>query len=194
MTSKKEETRARILQAAGRTFRSHGYGGAGVDGLAKEAGVTSGAFYASFAGKAEAFREAVVSGMRELEAGIRQQQESGGWLERFVDFYLGERRTCDPSESCALQSLTGEVARAGGETRKAYEKELRAVLEAMASGLTGRSATERWRQAVVTLALLSGAVSMARAVDDPRLGAEIAAAVRASLHPAPRKKRARKVR
>lgn len=69
-SGKKEETRARILAGAGRAFRSQGYGGSGVDGLAQAAGVTSGAFYAHFSSKADAFRESVVAGMRELEAGI----------------------------------------------------------------------------------------------------------------------------
>src|SRR4051794_23105170 len=112
--SKKQETRARIVAGAGRAFRSHGYGGAGVDGLAKAAGVTSGAFYAYFKSKADAFRESVVAGMQDLERGILAQRASGGsaWLERFVEFYMGERRTCALDESCALQSLTGEVARA----------------------------------------------------------------------------------
>ena len=41
----KQEARTKILDAAGRGFRRLGFGGIGVDGLAKEAGVTSGAFY-----------------------------------------------------------------------------------------------------------------------------------------------------
>lgn len=40
----REESRAKILDAVGRGFRKHGYGGIGVDGLAKEAGVTSNDF------------------------------------------------------------------------------------------------------------------------------------------------------
>ena len=50
----KEGARTRILDAAGRGFRRLGFGGIGVDGLAKEAGVTSGAFYGHFPSKAEA--------------------------------------------------------------------------------------------------------------------------------------------
>ena len=42
-SEKKQETRQRILDAAGRGFRKGGYDGIGVDGLAKQAGVTSGA-------------------------------------------------------------------------------------------------------------------------------------------------------
>src|SRR3954464_13216487 len=96
-SGKKEETRARILAGAGRAFRSNGYGGSGVDGLAQAAGVTSGAFYAHLSSKTGAFPEAVVTGMRDLESGIRAFQADAGpkWVGRFVDFYLTERRTCD---------------------------------------------------------------------------------------------------
>jgi len=177
---KKEETRARILAGAGRAFRSHGYGGSGVDGLAQAAGVTSGAFYAHFSSKADAFRDAVVAGMRDLESGIRAVQDGAGrrWVRRFVDFYLTERRTCDLSESCALQSLTGEVARANDQTRDAYETELRGVIDAAAEGLDARSRAGRRGEAIALLALLAGGVSLARAVRDPALADEIAGAIR----------------
>src|SRR5580658_3022926 len=102
----KEQGRARILKSAGRGFRSHGFGGSGVDGLAKEAGVTSGAFYAHFKSKADAFREAVFIGLEDMIRNIGNKREELGkqWREVFIDFYLGERRTCDVAESCALQS------------------------------------------------------------------------------------------
>jgi TetR/AcrR family transcriptional regulator, transcriptional repressor for nem operon len=56
--AKKDEgdARDRLVEAAGRGFRAGGFGVAGVDALAKGAGLTSGAFYAHFDSKAEAFR------------------------------------------------------------------------------------------------------------------------------------------
>lgn len=176
----KEDSRARILASAGRGFRSRGYGGLGVDGLAKEAGVTSGAFYTHFKSKAEAFREAVVAGMRDLASGIKQVRASSGagWIPTFIDFYVTDRRVCDLAESCALQSLTGEVSRADDAVREAYEAELRTVIDAAADGLAGDSETERRAKATALLALLAGGVSLARAVKDPALSEEIAASVR----------------
>lgn len=173
---KKEESRARILASAGRGFRRHGFGGLGIDGLAKAAGVTSGAFYAHFKSKTEAFRAAVGAGMAELADGVAgMKAEGGAWVARFVDFYLTERRTCDLDESCALQSLTTEVARADPETRADYEAELRRTIDTLASGVDG----DRSR-AIAMLAALSGGVSMARAVNDPKLADEIIAAVRSA--------------
>src|SRR5882757_7262323 len=128
----KKEARTRILEAAGRGFRRLGFGGVGVDGLAKEAGVTSGAFYGHFPSKAEAFKVAAVAGLVELREGIEslEAHEGDAWLEKFVEFYISVRRTCDPGKSCALQSLTPEVARADRDTKVAYEAELVRVMEA----------------------------------------------------------------
>jgi AcrR family transcriptional regulator len=180
---KKAPTRALILAGAGRTFRSRGYEGAGVDGLAKAAGLTSGAFYAYFKSKADAFRETVATGMRELEQAVRTLRAENGaaWVERFVDFYLGEKRTCALTESCALQSLTAEVARADPETRATFEGELRALIASTADGMDGETASERRQRAIALLVLLSGGVSLARAVNSPALSQEIAGAVRAAL-------------
>ena len=50
----KKQTRARILAAAGQLFRREGYGGSGIDGLTRGAGVTNGAFYGHFRSKSEA--------------------------------------------------------------------------------------------------------------------------------------------
>jgi len=178
-TGQKEAGRARILQSAGRMFRSHGFGGCGVDGLAKGADVTSGAFYAHFKSKADAFREAVVVGLADLRRGVEQTREQLGdrWLNGFIDFYLGDRRTCDLAESCAAQSLSSEVARASDDTRLAYETELQTVIEAMAAGLTGKPKARR-EEAIALLALLVGGVTLARAVQAPATSDAIAAAVR----------------
>src|SRR3954449_4599175 len=46
--SKKEETRERILRAAARAIRKHGFEGVGVAEVMKEAGLTHGGFYAHF--------------------------------------------------------------------------------------------------------------------------------------------------
>lgn len=165
----------RLLAAAGRGFRRGGYGGIGVDGLAKQAGLTSGAFYAYFGSKAEAFRQAVRAGIGDLAAGIRRfRSEGGDWRERFIHFYTTERVTCDLAESCALQSLTGDVARADAPTREDYTEGLEQAIGALAEaeGPDQRSA------AIALLALLSGGTAMARAVSDPALAEEIAAAMR----------------
>jgi AcrR family transcriptional regulator len=177
----KEESRARILASAGRGFRSRGYGGLGVDELAKQAGVTSGAFYAHFKSKAAAFREAIAAGMEDLRNGVEQFRQSQGknWTSAFVDFYMGERRHAELPDSCALQSLTADVARSDFEAKHVFETKLQEVLCAMTTdGAKSSAAALDRKHGIALLALLSGAVSMTRAVNDTALQEEIAEAVR----------------
>src|SRR6516225_1672794 len=164
--------RTRLAEAAGRSFRIGGFGGTGVDGLAKEAGLTSGAFYAHFNSKAEAFRLAVADGLAFLRNGVLSFQERHGrsWRGPFVDFYLGARMEVALDEACGLPSFSSDVARADDATRAVYEAELGLLVEAIASGLRGAHARER---ALALLAVLSGAAAMARAVKDERARREI---------------------
>jgi TetR/AcrR family transcriptional regulator, transcriptional repressor for nem operon len=179
-SGQREDTRAKILTGASQGFRRLGYGGIGVDGIAKQANVTSGAFYGHFASKADAFRAAAVAGLVELRDGIELLKSDAGknWLEAFVDFYLSTKRTCELGESCALQSLTLDVARADDSTKAAYQEELQKVVGAMASGLQGRTDKERRHTALAILSILSGGVTMARSVNDEDISSHIAKAVK----------------
>src|SRR5579871_4550026 len=169
-----------MVAAAGRGFRRKGFGGIGVDGLAKEAEVTSGAFYGHFASKEAAFEAAVAAGMDELATGVRELREQHGarWLERFVDFYLSERRTCELGESCALQSLSPEVSRGSDAVKALFQEHLLDVLKAVADGIEGRTSQERLDKAWGLLSLLSGGVTLARAVAEPAQSKAIASGIR----------------
>ena len=181
--SHKKEAREKILSAVGRGFRTSGFGGIGVDALAKEAGVTSGAFYGHFASKSAAFEAAAVAGLVELRQAIEslRANEAESWLGQFADFYLSTKRTCHLGESCALQSLTAEVARAGRKTKEAYEEELLRVVEALAAGLPQGGPAARRKTAWAILAILSGGVSLSRATNDPAIGEQIAAAIKTAV-------------
>ncbi|MEQ1548771.1 MAG: TetR/AcrR family transcriptional regulator [Chakrabartia sp.] len=177
----KQEARTRMIEAAGRGFRRSGFGGIGVDGLAKEAGVTSGAFYGHFKSKQAAFREALLGGVDELRSNILALQADHGdaWLETFVDLYLREKRLCALDGSCALQSLTPDVQRADPATKAAFEERAARAVEAIAQGLKGEVVT-RDARAWALLSLLTGAVTMARAVADEAIGTRIAEGARAA--------------
>jgi AcrR family transcriptional regulator len=54
-----ESTRDRLLKAATAVFSERGYDGAGVQEIARRAGLTTGAIYANFSGKAELLFEAI---------------------------------------------------------------------------------------------------------------------------------------
>jgi AcrR family transcriptional regulator len=175
----KQETRDRILDAAARLFRREGYGGSGIGPLTKEAGVTNGAFYGHFKSKGEAFRAVVLAGMEQVKQAVAALQGEQGalWRRPFISFYLGQRRTCDLGESCALASLSPEVMRADDETREAYEQALLSIVEEVASGLRDLPGNDHDDRAIALLSLLAGGVTLARAVRDPATSERIANAV-----------------
>lgn len=176
----KQEARARIIAAAGRGFRAHGFGGIGVDGLARQAQVTSGAFYGHFPSKEGAFRDVVLAGIEELRMSVEslQAEQGAGWLEAFVDFYLGQKRLCDLGASCALQSLTPDVQRASPEIRAAFQAEIERLVETIAARLPDGTAGERRGRTLALLSILSGSVTLARSMADPAAGDAVASATR----------------
>jgi TetR/AcrR family transcriptional repressor of uid operon len=54
-----EDTTARLVTAAAQVFAERGYDGAGVQEIARRAGLTTGAIYSRFSGKAELLAEAI---------------------------------------------------------------------------------------------------------------------------------------
>ena len=179
----KAETRERILGAAERAFGTHGYNGIGVDGLAQQAGITSGAFYGHFRSKAEVFRAAVGAGLLRLRCGIEDfhARPGPGWVRPFMQAYLAPPFRQGQVGGCALPSLGSEVARADAQTRSCYEAELLRLVSTLVASLPpdgdpGAGLPARQR-AWAMLALLAGGATMARAVEDAGVALEIAAAV-----------------
>ncbi len=176
----KAETRKRILNAASRGFRTCGYSGIGVDSLAKEAGVTSGAFYGHFRSKEEAFLAAVVAGLDEYRAGIEKFRADHGknWTVALADYYVGKAHRQNLACGCALPTLSPEVVRSSDHrVRSAYQTGLLQLAETVTVGLTTGTEMEKRDRAWVLLSLLAGGVTLARAVWDEALAEQIAAAV-----------------
>jgi TetR/AcrR family transcriptional regulator, transcriptional repressor for nem operon len=175
-SEQKAMTRRRILDAAGEKFRSAGYDGVGVDGLAKAAGVTSGAFYVHFDSKSDAFGAALAAALDEVNDGIAYLQKTSPktWWSKFVVFYTGERRRADLAHSCGLQSLAPEVARASADDVEQFEAGLLAIAKTIVSGPVSPRAPRTIEDALVALSVLIGAVTLARGVHDPQLADLIA--------------------
>lgn len=175
----KEQTRERIVAAAERSFKKGGYNGVGVDGLAKTAGVTSGAFYGHFKSKEAVFKAAIVSGLGELNEAITQFKSQYGedWWSEFAKFYTSQKLTCDLAESCALQTLTPEVGRSDETIRDLFEIELLKVIDLAGEPQADMPEQDR-ENTWANLAMLIGGVTLARAVKNESLANEIASAIK----------------
>lgn len=167
----KELTRQKILEASVRVFKKSGFSGTGVDGLAKEAGVTSGAFYVHFSSKAHAFHEALSDGLAGLTSALIkiQSEKSKTWWVDFVRFYLTEKRTCDLADGCVLQTLAGDVARADIDSKLIFEQGLKKVVQIIVDGPAAPDKPENKEAAYAALMTMLGVVSVSRALLDKPL-------------------------
>lgn len=176
----KEETRQKMIEAASQGFRQHGYAGIGVDGLAKAAGVTSGAFYAHFGSKDAAFELALTTGLDEVIQALPEFQKKYGvnWVKEFTSYYLGKTHRDDLACGCAMATLTSEVVRSGTEAHALYEKKIKQIARLVQQGLAGSSEQDRIDRAWSFLGILIGGINIARAMKSIKSAEEIAVAIR----------------
>jgi TetR/AcrR family transcriptional repressor of nem operon len=179
-TLRREETRQRILTAAGNLFREHGIDGVGVDAVMKQAGLTHGGFYLHFPSK-EALAAEVSQSLLEKAASRWQEisvaPDRHAALERIVRSYLRPGRVAS-SHSCPLTTLGPDVARRS-TSRAAVGGALLGMLDALARVLPGR----KRQKALAALSTMVGAVVLARLADDPALAEAFLDAAAASILP-----------
>jgi len=172
---RKEETRARILKAAGKVFRRHGYHASGVDKVMEEAGLTAGGFYAHFASKEALFAAMFAPTAAEAAArqGDRPDRPDRAWVEGFLDFYLSAAHRDRPEQGCPLSALISEVARAGEPVKASFEAVVRAVASRIESGAGGSE-----ERALALVSLCVGGLGLARSVVDETLSDRILSSCR----------------
>jgi TetR/AcrR family transcriptional regulator, transcriptional repressor for nem operon len=187
--SKKQQTRERILRAAARAIRKHGYEGVGVAEVMKEAGLTHGGFYAHFdsrdallAAAAEQAGAESIESLARAVAGAKPGEE----LMALVDTYLSERHVSAPEQGlgCAIAAAGSDVPRQPAEVRRAASRRIKDFI-----GLIERQFPE-WGKSVAhdkamgIVASLVGALMLARAVDDAQLSKAIRKSARAVIRSA----------
>ena len=172
----KARTRTRIIGAAARLFREQGYRATSVQRLMTAAGLTHGGFYAHFADKTALLADVLDHAFAQARANLLHRGlddlRGPAWITRAGRRYLSRAHRDAPLEGCAIPALAAEVAREDPAARAAFSRALDETLR----GITERLDGDR-PAAIRLLATWSGALAMARAVDDA-LADEILAACR----------------
>ena len=177
----KTKARDEILQAGAQALRVSGFNGIGVDGLAAAAGVTSGAFYSNFKNK-EALLEGVIGTFLgkpfiDSTGSIDERRELlRQWLETYISDYHRE----NPAVGCVMPTLSADVARANPAVREAYRIRMTELICKVTAVLTGPE-EERERRAWSIVAMMIGAIAIARAMPD---GADSQRAIKNTLEAA----------
>jgi AcrR family transcriptional regulator len=115
-------TRARLVEAAAAVFSERGYDGAGVQEIARRAGLTTGAIYSRFSGKAELLREAIEQcSSDELDELFNQHRFDGhaSDIVRIAGAHLVDRPDQDAHQGNALLLEAFVASRRDPEIRAA---------------------------------------------------------------------------
>ena len=131
--SKKEQTRERILRAAARAIRKHGYEGVAVADVMKEAGLTHGGFYAHFES-----RDALLAAAAEQTAlesaqallGALAKAAPGEEFMALVDTYLADSHVTAAEQGlgCAIAAAGSEVPRQSPGVRRAVSRRIKDLI------------------------------------------------------------------
>lgn len=174
---KAAENRERIVDTASRLFREKGFDGVGLDAIMKDAGLTHGGFYGHFRSKDELAAEAVTRALDRSREGQRRFTNLGD----LVSDYLSERHRADRANGCAIAALGADMVRQSEGVRRGLTAHVRAQLDRFTRLLKNGTAASRRKRAITTLAGMVGALTLARAVDDPAVSKEILAAARDAI-------------
>jgi TetR/AcrR family transcriptional regulator, transcriptional repressor for nem operon len=164
--------RLRIVESASLLFRKHGFDGVGVDDIARAAGLTHGGFYGHFTSKDDLAAEACAHEGVDPWASWMDAPPSRR-LETIVRNYLTPRHRDDRAAGCLFAALGSDVVRQPKAVRHAFTERFRSKVETLRSLVPGRSPAARRERALATMAGLVGALTLSRAVDDPKLAEDI---------------------
>lgn len=170
--------REEVVHATAKLLRERG-SGASLSDIMSTVGLTPGGFYKHFASKDEllgiaagvAFGE-LLEWMRRLAADFPEGAQARDALLRE---YLSAEHRDSPGTGCANTALAGDAARAGEASalRKEYERGAAGTLHALASlhakPEQEEETDEAFRQAILDLTAMVGALTMARAMGSGRL-------------------------
>ncbi|MCQ8234532.1 TetR family transcriptional regulator [Pectobacterium carotovorum] len=180
-----ERNREEIIQVSSQLFRERGLNGVSVNDLMAAAGLTHGGFYGHFASKDEL---AAIASRKALEDSRSRWQEITQHadqpdLQTMVEHYLSPAHRDGAKDGCALTALASDIARESEDkpVREVYLSGVRAMLDRLESLSTIEDKEQRRLHALAQFALLSGALTLARATAGDPLSDDFLIAAKKAL-------------
>jgi len=180
--SRKEETHERIVDAAARAIRRHGYAGIGVADVMKEAGLTHGGFYAHFDSRDALLVEALERAGRDSATAVKRAAELGGnkgvsAFRSLVETYLADHHLASLETGCPVAALGCDMPRQSATVRDASAVRVQRLIAAVRSTLPDAPRAS----AGVVAGTLVGTLQLARALGENAEGRAVLSATRKSL-------------
>ncbi|WP_326540747.1 TetR/AcrR family transcriptional regulator [Pseudorhodoferax sp.] len=178
------ETRQRIVDTASTEFRRNGIAATGLAPLMAAAGLTHGGFYKHFGSKEQVVEESVAHGIDAMVVAmdrILQAAPGERGLRSAIEAYLSPEHRDAAAGGCPLAALGSELARGPDAVRAATTAGLLKMVDTLAAQFEGVPPAAARKEALWIFTAMVGAVTMARAVDDPDLSATILRQARSHL-------------
>jgi TetR/AcrR family transcriptional regulator, transcriptional repressor for nem operon len=174
------QSKARILAAASRMVRERGVEATSIADVMEAAGMTNGGFYRHFESKDEmigaALRVAFEDIAERFDRRLRQNGAAAA-VEAYVEEYLSERHLEHAGHGCPVAAVGTDAGRFRGIFAEEFIAGTEMLIERLSNASAGKSRTASERaKAIRRLAMLAGAVVVARAVGRSALRDEILAA------------------
>lgn len=182
-SSKREQSHHRIVEAASRAVRRHGYAGVGVAEVMKEAGLTHGGFYAHFDSREALLVEAIehagaISSALLDERIAARTRETGNPLQALIELYLSDEHLTHTEHGCVVGALASEIPRQQEMVREASVQRVDRLVRRVALALPDDAAPGL---ASVIAGALVGNLQLARIQGDNPEGRAVLAAARETL-------------
>jgi TetR/AcrR family transcriptional repressor of nem operon len=180
----KEASHERIVQAASKAIRRSGYAGTGVADIMREAGLTHGAFYAHFESREAMLAEAADRAGAEanaVAASIAASVPPEQSLQAMMRVYLSKEHLASIEAGCPVSALCSEMPRQSPEVRRAATLRIKEMIDLVARLSPNWGEPAAHGHALVTVATMVGTLTLARAVDDPKLSDALCQAALKSL-------------
>jgi TetR/AcrR family transcriptional repressor of nem operon len=170
----KEATRRRMIETAGRRFKSDGIDGSGIATLVADAGLTNGAFYGHFASKDDLVASVVTQQLADQVGVVNSLPAGLASIEPYLREYLSPAHRDDLAGGCPSAALLDEIGRCDVAVREACTNGVSAMVQAIARHLEDDGDPQRTNERAIGLfTLLVGSLQAARAVTDPELSDRI---------------------
>ena len=186
-----EQNHAEVIAAASKLFRAKGINGVSVPALMAEAGLTHGAFYGHFGSKEELAAAACTHAIEQSGAiydGLLERHggDQSAALAEFVKRYTSRLHRDQPGLGCPIAALADDASREEfkGPVRKAFAAGLERMIDRVRPLLGRRGKMAPREQALADVAMLVGALVLARATKGNAVSDEVLMAARKSMLPA----------
>ena len=168
-----DRSRAALVDTAAVLFRRQGYAATGVNQILEDADVKAGSLYHHFPdGKQQLAAAVVQRAGAEIEGRLRELLDSGWPVTDIVDGWLDLMTAglaTDPRDGCPIEPIATESVHASEAVRSASAAAFEGWREAVADRLRGDgwSEPQAGQTALAVIALVEGALILARTAADP---------------------------